>query len=75
MVEDITAALVSSTSHTVPPIKFAKHTRPYWCPALNQAHLKAKKTYLTWRAAGKPLDPTNPLKTPYKEAKHQLGEN
>ena len=66
--QSFTSALLSASTH-IPSKSFYPHRSPGWNSSLKQASRVCKRHYHCWVAAGRPRDPSNPVRMAYKEAK------
>ena len=64
----LTSTLLSASTH-IPSKSFHPHCAPGWNSSLKDASRMCKQHYRVWVAAGRPRDPSNPVRTAYKEAK------
>ena len=66
--QSFTSALLSASTH-IPSKSFHPHRSPGWNSSLKHASRVCKHHYRVWVAAGRPRDPSNPIRMAYKEGK------
>jgi len=61
--------LINAGKAHIPTCSYKPHVRHRWPQSVSNAHSFSKESYRNWVRAGKPTDPSHPLKRAYKDAK------